>query len=119
MSENDDLPRISRSELKENIDRNDDFELIEVLPSEDLEEYHIPGAINIPGNELRDAVPDRISQKEREIVVYCADSSCEASPRAARLLLDMGYTNVRDYEGGKEDWRDGGLPVESGPVQHA
>jgi len=119
MSENDDIPSISRSELKEKIDRDDDFELIEVLPSEDFEEYHIPGAINIPGNELRDAVPNRISHREREIVVYCADSSCEASPRAARLLLDMGYTNVRDYEGGKEDWRDGGLPVESGPVQHA
>jgi rhodanese-related sulfurtransferase len=25
----------------------------------------------------------------------------------------MGYTNVRDYEGGKKDWIDAGLPVES------
>jgi hypothetical protein len=25
----------------------------------------------------------------------------------------MGYTNVRDYEGGKEDWMDAGHPVES------
>jgi hypothetical protein len=25
----------------------------------------------------------------------------------------MGYVNVRDYEGGKQDWIDAGLPVES------
>jgi rhodanese-related sulfurtransferase len=25
----------------------------------------------------------------------------------------MGYTNVRDYAGGKQDWMDAGLPVES------
>jgi hypothetical protein len=24
----------------------------------------------------------------------------------------MGYTDVRDYEGGKQDWLDAGLPVE-------
>jgi rhodanese-related sulfurtransferase len=31
-------------------------------------------------------------------------------------LADMGYTNVLDYEGGKQDWIDHGLPVESGGV---
>jgi hypothetical protein len=23
----------------------------------------------------------------------------------------MGYTNIRDYEGGKQDWIEAGLPV--------
>jgi rhodanese-related sulfurtransferase len=27
-------------------------------------------------------------------------------------LAAMGYTNVRDYAGGKQDWIDAGLPVE-------
>ena len=26
----------------------------------------------------------------------------------------MGYTNVRDYEGGKQDWIDAGLPLDGG-----
>jgi hypothetical protein len=26
----------------------------------------------------------------------------------------MGYTNVRDYEGGKSDWMEAGLPTEGG-----
>jgi len=25
----------------------------------------------------------------------------------------LGYTNVKDYAGGKKDWMDAGLPVES------
>jgi rhodanese-related sulfurtransferase len=32
---------------------------------------------------------------------------------AARELAAMGYTNVRDYAEGKQDWIDAGLPVES------
>ena len=32
---------------------------------------------------------------------------------AARELAAMGYENVSDYEGGKKDWIDAGLPVES------
>lgn len=26
----------------------------------------------------------------------------------------MGYKNVRDYEGGKQDWIEAGLPTEGG-----
>jgi len=25
----------------------------------------------------------------------------------------MGYTNIRDYSGGKQDWLDAKLPIES------
>jgi rhodanese-related sulfurtransferase len=31
----------------------------------------------------------------------------------ARELAALGYTNVRDYAGGKQDWIDAGLPTES------
>jgi rhodanese-related sulfurtransferase len=30
------------------------------------------------------------------------------------VLAALGYTNVRDYEGGKQDWIDAGLPLETG-----
>jgi hypothetical protein len=34
------------------------------------------------------------------------------SEKAARELADMGYKNVRDYEGAMKDWVDAGLPTE-------
>jgi len=33
-------------------------------------------------------------------------------------LAALGYTNVRDYVGGKEDWIDAGLPVEGNHHEH-
>lgn len=105
---------ISRSELKEKIDQGDDFQLVEVLSPDAYQEGHLPGAINIPGDRIRETAADRLPRKDREIVVYCASPSCRASPRAAGVLTQMGYTNVKDYPGGKEHWREGGLPMEEG-----
>ena len=36
---------------------------------------------------------------------------------AARELAALGYTNVRDYAGGKQEWMEAGLPVESASKQ--
>jgi 3-mercaptopyruvate sulfurtransferase SseA len=33
---------------------------------------------------------------------------------AARALAAMGYSNVRAYEGGKQEWQEAGLPLEKG-----
>jgi hypothetical protein len=38
------------------------------------------------------------------------------SDRAAALLTNLGYNHVFDYRGGKEHWKEGGLPVETSPV---
>ena len=110
---------ISRDELKEKISRGDDFELVEVLAEEHFEEFHLPGAINLPGDQLRERASEVIPDKDKEVVVYCASPACQASPRAARLLADMGYTNVKDYAGGKQHWKEGGLPVEETAAQPA
>lgn len=112
MSIHEDFDIISRDELKEKIEGEDDFELVEVLSEDQYEELHLPGAINIPGDQLREQAPERIPDKDREIVVYCASPACQASSRAAKLLTDLGYTHVKDYAGGKQHWREGGLPVE-------
>lgn len=119
MTIDQDFDIISRDELQEKIQEGDDFELVEVLASEEYEKFHLPGAINIPGDEIREQAPQRIPDKDREIVVYCASPACQASPRAAKLLTDMGYTNVKDYAGGKQHWREGGLPVDASASETA
>lgn len=102
---------ISRQELHEWIERDGDFALVEVLPPDSFEEFHLPGAINIPGDSLRERAPELIPDKDKTVVVYCANPACTASDRAAELLTRMGYTDVHDYRGGKEHWKEGGLPV--------
>ncbi len=102
---------ISKDELKRKIDQNDDFILIEVLSTEDYQKEHITGAISIPVNNIENEAPEQFD-KSKEIVVYCASSSCQASPAAAKKFEEIGYTNVYDYAGGKKEWKEAGYPME-------
>jgi rhodanese-related sulfurtransferase len=89
----------------------DGAQLVEVLPSEEYEELHLPGAINIP---LKQLVAESVEQLDPsgDVVVYCWDGLCDMSPRAACWLTTMGFTRVHDYAPGKVDWLAHGLPAE-------
>jgi rhodanese-related sulfurtransferase len=74
---------------------------------------HLPAAINIPPGQVdAERLPRRIPDRAAEIVVYCANPSCEDSVVVARRLRELGYANVRHYAGGKDEWRELGLPLE-------
>ena len=63
---------ISREKLKEKMDRGDEFFLVDALEEQYYRHSHLPGAINIPLEEIERA-PEEISDKGAEIVVYCMD----------------------------------------------
>jgi len=106
------VQKIDRETLKQKMDRGDDFHLVEVLQPGPYNKAHIKGAINIPFTKMGERARETF-EKDDEIVVYCADTECQASPRAAEKLDAMGYVHVYDYEAGKADWMDAGYPVES------
>ena len=61
---------IDRQELQELIERG--AQLVEVLPKEEYEEEHLPGAINIPLRRI-DAEAREKLDPNRPVVVYCWD----------------------------------------------
>lgn len=67
------LKTISRDELKQKIDREDDFHLVETLPATTYHHAHLPGAINLPPDELSELAALLLPNKDAEIVVYCAN----------------------------------------------
>jgi len=100
------MDTISTEALRKKIEHGDDFALVEVLPPEQYEEYHLPGAINIPlGDDFENKAERALSDKNQEIVVYCSDQNCSASPAAADKLRRLGYRRVLAYQLGKRDWR--------------
>ena len=103
---------ISTEQLKEAVEKNH-IKLVEVLSPKLYEQEHVKGAINIPLTHLKELAP-KLLDKEDEIVVYCTDEDCLASPVAARTLREMGYKKVLDYEEGKLAWKAAGLPMEKG-----
>lgn len=90
--------------------------LVEALPAAYYEEAHLPGAINIPHDEVDALAPGLLPDKDASVVVYCASGPCQNSGIAARRLAQLGYTDVRDYHEGKAEWIAAGLPVEAGAV---
>jgi rhodanese-related sulfurtransferase len=66
---------ISRDELKKKIERKDSFLLVETLPATAYQHVHLPGAINLPPDQVRDLAPMVLPDKDADIVVYCASPS--------------------------------------------
>jgi len=66
------IETISRDELKAKIDRNDLFTLVETLPEIAYHHAHLPGAINLPPDKVSSDAAKLLSDKNADIVVYCA-----------------------------------------------
>ena len=103
---------ISREQLKDKLDAKAPIKIVEALPTQYFREQHLPGAINIPHDEIRHKAAETLTNKDAFIVVYCASKECKNSELAAKILLQMGYTNVHEYSEGKEHWLEAGFPVE-------
>ena len=90
---------ITTKEVKENLDNNKDFLLVDVLLSNSFEARHIPGAKNVPYNStfLEDFEKTMSVSKDADIVVYCASSGCQLSVLAAKVLDEAGYSNVSHF----------------------
>ncbi len=92
--------------------RDADFTLVDTLPRSAFEKGHLPGAINIVSDDIYDQAPLRLPDKQTPIVVYCASETCKRAGRAADRLVNLGYTQVYHYMGGKKAWQEEGLPLE-------
>jgi rhodanese-related sulfurtransferase len=102
---------VSRAELKEKMDRGEDFVLVDALGREHFKRSHLPGAINLPYEDV-EGVSGAIPDRDAEIVIYCMNSDCAVSREMVRELGERGYTNVRRYPEGKQGWIEAGLPTE-------
>ncbi|MDP1808669.1 MAG: rhodanese-like domain-containing protein [Actinomycetota bacterium] len=98
---------ITREELQAKRERGENFRLVNVLPASAFAEAHIPGSENVPLTEIEERAP-ALWEPDEEIIVYCRSFDCNASPMAATFLDRLGFINVWDFEGGMEDWIDGG-----------
>jgi rhodanese-related sulfurtransferase len=110
------LVEIDRENLWQKLGNGDDLVLVDALPPIAYAASHLPGAVNIPPQSVDGSAERLIPHRDTELVVYCANPSCESSVEVAERLVELGYRNVRHYAGGKEEWREGGLPLEGGRV---
>ena len=120
---------ISGEELKEKLDRSENFKLIMAPDDWQYRAKHIPGSIPVSAvlgldmsklshqqkeKEIREGIKNLSTQLdyEDEIVVYCFHQSCAGSVYAYQALDKAGFKNVRRYAGGIAEWETSGYPME-------
>ncbi|MDI1226866.1 MAG: rhodanese-like domain-containing protein [bacterium] len=105
------MTSITRNELKERLAVGD-IALVDALPLNYYMAGHLPGAISLPPGRVAELAPQLLPDLSKTIVVYCSSSICQNSAITSEVLRDLGYTDVRRYVEGKEDWRSAGLALE-------
>jgi rhodanese-related sulfurtransferase len=85
--------------------------LIDVRTPAEWEKGYIPGAVQMPLEELMSFVSEWPEAQDADIVVYCQGG--HRGQMAATMLRAYGYTNVRNLSGGFAAWATATLPVET------
>jgi rhodanese-related sulfurtransferase/DNA-binding transcriptional ArsR family regulator len=107
-NDRDNMEPVTREELMKR-SRDGLVIVLDVRPPDEFEVGHLPGAINIPLNELEARLGDL--NPAQEIVAYCRGPWCVLSFEAVASLRARGFT-ARRLEDGFPEWRAAGLPVE-------
>jgi rhodanese-related sulfurtransferase len=65
---------ISTKDLKSKLDKKQRITVVETLAPERYREAHIPGALNMPPEQIKELAPRLLPDKDAEIVTYCANT---------------------------------------------
>lgn len=75
--------------------------LVDVRDRKDYAAGHLPGAISIPYDEIREETG--LLDKEKIVVVYCYNQQCHLGLRACLKLAEYAYPCMH-LEGGYDVW---------------
>lgn len=90
--------------------------VVDALGGDYYARQHLPGAVPVVEADTAERVAALLPDPAAPIVTYCSNPACQNSQRVADKLTALGYTNVRKYREGIEDWTAAGLPTESGQL---
>ncbi len=96
-------------EVRERLDRGDEFVLIDVREESEFAKDHLPGAIHLGKGIIERDIEARVPDLSTPMVLYCGGGFRSAI--AADNLQKMGYINVLSMDGGVRGWREKKFPM--------
>ncbi len=111
-------PQIAQSEIVERIAApSRETVVLDVRTAAEFAAGHVPGAINIPHDQVVARIAELAASKDAEIVVYCR--SGRRSALALQALHAAGFPRLRHLDGDFLAWQSAGLPLETAPAPAA
>jgi len=107
-AESSDVASISQQALLERSAA--DLLILDVRSSAEYEASHVPGALNIPHDELAERLGELDEVRNETVVVYC--QSGVRAGIATSLLAEAGFEDVLHLDGDMSGWLEAGRPVE-------
>jgi molybdopterin/thiamine biosynthesis adenylyltransferase/rhodanese-related sulfurtransferase len=106
---------IPLEELKQRLEQpnGNSFTLVDVREKDEFRQGYIPGAVHIPRGFLEMQAEQKLPDKQRQVILYCAGGTRSAF--AAKTLSELGYANVLSANPGFVRWKDLRYPVEQPP----
>lgn len=101
---------IAASEVAARIEAGAAPLLLDVRTPEEFASGHVPGALNIPHDQLVQRLGEIEVHRAAEVVLYCERGGRAA--RAADVLTDAGFRQIRHLAGDMSAWREAGRPAE-------
>jgi len=88
---------------------------IDARPPEEYADLHISQAVNLTPEMLEAGGAEKVAglARDREIVVYCGQVSCDLALVVAERLQGLGFTRVTAYLGGFRAWDEAGYPADT------
>lgn len=102
---------VTVKKVKQLVDNNGKFTLIDSRPKEEYTTSHLPSAISMTaceGDEHLELLPE---EKDQLLVFYCGWFGCSMNTLAADIASQAGYTKIRFMKGGVEEWIKAGFPT--------
>ena len=100
---------MSQEALLEHLSRHPDhLYVLDVRTPQEYAEGHVPGAVNVPQDQLASRLAE--VPKDKDVVIYCR--SGRRSALAADVLAANGYSRLSHLEGDMNAWIAKGRPVE-------
>ena len=107
------LANIDTATLQKLLKENPKIEMVDVRSANEIDfiggSIDADESVNITRGWLEFDIGSHIKTKDIPIVVYCGTN--QRSPLAAKTLMEMGYTNVKNYADGFNKWKQLGLPI--------
>lgn len=103
---------ITREELQTALDAGT-VTVLDALGGDYYAKQHLPGALPLVPADVDARAPALLPDRDAPIVTYCSNPACPNSGQVADRLTALGYTDVRKYREGIEDWAAAGLPTET------